>query len=124
MSKILIVDDSNLARRSLRKVLEEMGHTVEEASDGEQAIERYFIERPDIVFLDIVMSGMYGTEVLEKLRELDPTARIIMATADIQSSTREIVKSAGASGVLNKPFTSSGVAEILARLEEKGDGWN
>lgn len=124
MSKILIVDDSGLARRSLRKVLEELGHSVEEAPDGEQAIERYFIERPDIVFLDIVMSGMYGIEVLEKLREFDPEAQVIMATADIQSSTRDLVKSAGAVGILNKPFTPASVSEMLAKLEEKGNGWN
>lgn len=124
MSKILIVDDSGLARRSLRKVLQDLGHAVEEASDGSEALERYFIERPDLVFLDIVMSGMYGTEVLEKLRELDPEVRVIMATADIQTSTRDQVHAAGAVGILNKPFTAAGVAEVLAKIEEKGDAWN
>ena len=124
MSKILIVDDSGLARRSLRKVLQDLGHAVEEATDGSEALERYFIERPDLVFLDIVMSGMYGTEVLEKLRELDPEVRVIMATADIQTSTKDQVQAAGAVGILNKPFTAAGVAEVLAKVEEKGDAWN
>ncbi len=124
MSKILIVDDSGLARRSLRKVLEDLGHAVEEATDGAEALERYFIAKPEIVFLDIVMKGMYGTEVLEKLRELDPDVRVIMATADIQTSTREQVQSAGAVGLLNKPFSPASVAEILNQLETKGDAWS
>ena len=42
-----------------------------EAEDGLNALERYFLERPDIVMLDLVMKGMYGLDVLTKLRELD-----------------------------------------------------
>jgi len=124
MSQILIVDDSGLARRSLRRMLEDLGHTVDEAADGAQALERYFINRPDLVFLDIVMSGMYGTEVLAKLRELNPDVRVIMATADIQASTREEVQNAGASGIINKPFTRESLEKVLNRVEEEGNAWN
>jgi two-component system, chemotaxis family, chemotaxis protein CheY len=68
-AKILIVDDSSLARRTTRHFLEGMGHTVEEASDGTQALERYYINRHDLVILDMVMTGMYGLEVLAKIRK-------------------------------------------------------
>ena len=57
-AKILIVDDSSLARRTTRPVLEAMGHTVEEATDGSQALERYYLNRHDLVILDMVMTGM------------------------------------------------------------------
>jgi two-component system, chemotaxis family, chemotaxis protein CheY len=124
MSKILIVDDSGLARRSLRRMLEELGHSVEEASDGAEALERYYIGNHDIVFLDIVMQGMFGIEVLEKFRELNPQIRVIMATADIQSSTRDQVQTAGAAGILNKPFNRDSLATILSKVEEKGSAWN
>jgi two-component system, chemotaxis family, chemotaxis protein CheY len=123
MSKILIVDDSGLARRSLRKMLEDLGHSVDEAADGAEALERYFIGHHDVVFLDIVMQGMYGFEVLEKFRELNPEIRVIMATADIQTSTREHVQAAGAVGIVNKPFTRDALSEILATVEEKGTAW-
>ena len=93
-ANILIVDDSSLTRRTLRSLLEEMGHKVDDVSDGTQALESYFLRRPDLVILDMVMQGMYGTEVLAKIREINPDARVIVATADIQTSTAEQVKAA------------------------------
>src|SRR5688572_26604744 len=99
-AKILIVDDSSLARRMTRQLLEGMGHTVEEASDGSQALERFFINPPELVILDMVMTGMYGIEVLAKMREINPAAKIVVATADIQQSTADQVRAAGAKGLL------------------------
>lgn len=123
-AKILIVDDSSLARRTVRQMLEEMGHSVEEATDGATALERYFINRHDLVILDMVMSGMYGIEVLTKLRELDANARVIVATADIQKSTQEQVRAAGAAGFLNKPMNRAQLKEIVNALLAGGPGWN
>ena len=48
------------------------GFDVVEAEDGMAALESYFVEKPDIVLLDLVMKGMYGLEVLARLREMDP----------------------------------------------------
>jgi two-component system, chemotaxis family, chemotaxis protein CheY len=109
MAKILIVDDSSLSRRMLRRILESAGHEVQEAGDGIAALEQYFLEHSDLVLLDMTMAGMHGMEVLSKLRELDPKARVIVATADIQSSTKVMVKEKGASGFLSKPFDSEAV---------------
>ena len=113
-AKILIVDDSALTRRTLRQILETSGYEVIEAEDGLAAMERYSLEKPDVVMLDLVMRGMYGLEVLEKLRELDPDARIMVVSADIQSSSRELAEQAGARGFVNKPFDKP---EIIAALE-------
>lgn len=112
-AKILVVDDSSLARRTMRQILESVGHTVEEATNGAEALEKYFLSRPDIVFLDMVMEHMTGTEVLVKLREMDPEARVIVATADVQSSTRSEVEEKGAAEVINKPFTRDRVLSAL-----------
>ena len=57
-SKLLIVDDSGLARRAIRTILESDGYLVVEAIDGMTALEQYFLEKPDAVMLDLVMSGM------------------------------------------------------------------
>ena len=124
-AKILVVDDSGLARRMLRQMLEELGHTVEEATDGPSALERYYINRHDLVVLDMVMNGMYGLEVLAKMRELDPKVRVIVATADIQTSTREQVRGAGASAFLNKPVNRKELAGVVATVLQGGDvTWN
>ncbi len=123
-AKVLIVDDSNLARRTLRHMLEEMGHTVEEAADGTQALERYYINRHDLVLLDMVMNGMYGLEVLGKMRELNPEVRVIVATADIQTSTREQVRGAGAAAFVNKPVNRKQLAEVVTSVLEGGTSWN
>ncbi len=120
MAKILIIDDSALARRLLRNILEPEGHRVTEAEDGLVGLERYFIEKPDLVFLDLTMEGMTGYEVLEKLMQMDPQARIIVGSADIQSSTREMVLRAGARGFVNKPFTTEAVqAAVETALKGK-----
>jgi len=88
--KILIVDDSALSRRTLRRILESAGYEVVEAHDGMAALEMYFLEKPGMVLLDLVMKGMYGLDVLVKLREMDHDARVVVASADIQSSTRKM----------------------------------
>ncbi len=109
MAKMLIVDDSNLSRRISRRILEEAGHEVVEAADGIAAIEQYFLEKPALVLLDVTMRGMSGIEVLKKLRELDPQARVVIATADIQSSTRALTDAGGAVGFITKPLSDAGV---------------
>jgi two-component system chemotaxis response regulator CheY len=107
--KILIVDDSALSRRTLRRILESAGYEVVEADDGMTALELYFLEKPSLVLLDLVMKGMYGLDVLVKLREMDPKALVVVASADIQSSTRKLVDEAGALAFINKPFVSEQV---------------
>ena len=118
--KILIVDDSALSRRTLRRILESAGYEVVEASDGMTALEMYFLEKPKLVLLDLVMKGMYGLDVLVKLREMDPKALVIVASADIQSSTRQMVDEAGAHGFINKPFVSEPVIAAVEAALAKG----
>jgi two-component system chemotaxis response regulator CheY len=111
--KILIVDDSGLARRRARAILEGAGFEVDEAEDGMAAIERYFVARPDIVLLDLVMKGMYGLDVLAKIRELDPAARVIVVSADVQTSSHEMVAAAGGAGFLVKPLDADAVLSLI-----------
>lgn len=123
-ARILIVDDSSLARRTLRGLLEELGHTVEDVPDGAQALEAYFLRRPDLVILDMVMHGMYGLEVLAKILEMDPAAKVIIATADIQTSTAADVKAGGAAAILNKPMNRAKLAETLKVVLSGGNTWS
>jgi two-component system chemotaxis response regulator CheY len=116
--KLLLVDDSALARRSMRNILESGGFEVVEAEDGMLALERYFLEKPDLVLLDLVMKGMYGLDVLTKLRQLDPSARVIVVTADVQDSSHQLVEEAGASAFINKPVERQRVLDVVRTVLE------
>ena len=97
----------------MRHILQSAGNEVIEAEDGAGGLETYFLEKPDLVFLDLTMKDMYGLDVLEKLRELDPDSRVIIASADIQDMTRDLVVQAGANAFINKPLTQEKVIQAL-----------
>ena len=121
---VLLVDDSGLARRGTRRVLEQAGYTVLEAEDGLSALERFAVDKPDVVVLDLVMRGMYGLDVLAKLREIDPNARVIVMSADVQTSSRELVQSGGAAGFINKPAPAAEVVAMVERVLSGDRPWN
>jgi two-component system chemotaxis response regulator CheY len=116
--RILIVDDSSLARRRARSILEGGGYEVIEADDGIAALERYFVEKPDVVLLDLVMKGMYGLEVLAQLRQMDPDARVIVVSADVQTSSHEMAEQGGAAGFLIKPLDEHEALSMVRRTLE------
>ena len=118
-ARILVVDDSGLARRRARSILEGAGYEVLEAEDGMSALERYFVARPDVVVLDLVMKGMYGLDVLAKLREMDQGVKVIVVSADVQTSSQQLVNDAGAAGFLIKPLEA---AQILALIRSTLEG--
>jgi two-component system chemotaxis response regulator CheY len=120
--KVLIVDDSALSRRTLRQILEPAGYAVEEAADGLIALELYSLDRPDVVLLDLVMKGMYGLEVLIKLRELDANARVVVVSADIQTSSHTLVEEAGAKAFVNKPFDKADILNAMASVLQEPPG--
>ena len=120
-AKILIVDDSALSRRTLRRILESTGYDVVEADDGMTALEVYFLEKPDLVLLDLVMKGMYGLDVLAKLREMDQGVKVIVVSADVQTSSQQLVNDAGAAGFLIKPLEADQILPLIrSTLEGSG----
>jgi two-component system chemotaxis response regulator CheY len=123
-AKVLLVDDSGLARRSTRRVLETAGYSVVEAEDGLSALERFAVEKPDVILLDLVMKGMYGLDVLAKLREMDPTVRVIVVSADIQTSSRDMVRAAGAAAFLNKPVPPGEVVKTVEDVMSGAARWS
>jgi two-component system, chemotaxis family, chemotaxis protein CheY len=103
----------------MRAMLEPAGFEIIEAADGMTALERYSVDRPDVVILDLVMNGMYGLDVLAKLRELDPAARVVVVSADVQQSSQDMVHAAGAMGFLNKPVERERVLSIVRGALER-----
>jgi two-component system, chemotaxis family, chemotaxis protein CheY len=120
MAKILVVDDSMVARMChVSYIPENEGHEVVEAGDGPTALETFRCLRPDVTFLDLTMPGMSGIEVLAAIRGEFPEAVVIICTADIQKQTVEKVQQLGAFAVLSKPCGRDVLqAELRKALEQ------
>lgn len=121
---VLLVDDSGLARRGTRRILESAGYKVIEAEDGLSALEQFALQRPSVVLLDLVMKGMYGLDVLTKLRELDPNAKVIIVSADVQTSSQDLVREAGAVGFLTKPVDAAQVLDQVSKALTGDSRWS
>ena len=106
--RVLVVDDSAYVRKVVKEMLlrSPFIDVVGTARDGEDALE--------LVTLDLTMKDMYGLDVLARLREMDPRANVVIASADIQSSTHEMVKDAGAAGFIGEPFVAEAVLEKIS----------
>ncbi|MDD2500476.1 MAG: response regulator [Geobacter sp.] len=114
MAKIMIIDDSLVARMSLKACIpKDTGHDIKEGNDGSVAIELYSTFKPDVTFMDLTMPGVDGMAALEAIRKQDPTARVIILTADIQTRTIERVMELGAFGLLKKPPVKDAVQAEL-----------
>jgi len=113
---VLVVDDSATIRAVLGKMLSQDGHVVLKAPDGETAIEMARKEKPDLIFLDIVMPGMNGFAVLRALRREPQThdIPIVMISGNLQATEQFYVQRFGADDFMKKPF---GRGEVFARIQ-------
>lgn len=105
MAKILIVDDCEVMRGILRRMLENGGYdVVGEASNGKEALEMYGEYNPDLVTMDIQMLGVDGLEVLKEILRSDSSAKVIMVTAVLNDPLKDKALDSGAVGYISKPF--------------------
>lgn len=117
MANILLVDDSRTSRKILRNILESEGHTiVDEATDGEQAIEKYIASKPDIITLDITMPVMDGIEALKQIKAVDSEAKVVMVSASSQKDKLIEAVKYGAEDFIAKPFEPSQIITVLNKL--------
>jgi len=117
MSKrIMIVDDAIFMRMKLKDILEKNGYeVVAEAQNGADAIEKYKAEKPDIVTMDITMPEMNGIEALQKIKKIDPSAKVIMCSAmGQQAMVMEAIQS-GALDFIVKPFETDRVIDSIVK---------
>lgn len=107
--KILIVDDSAFMRKVLRDIFESAGYAqFIEAANGREAIEKWRAEKPDFIFLDVIMPEMNGIDVL---REIGKEAKVIVVSAVGQDEMIKEAKSLGALDYVVKPFDRDLVLE-------------
>ena len=109
--KILVVDDDQAVRESLRRSLIFNGYTVVLARDGQEALDSIATERPDMAILDVMMPKIDGLQVCRQLRSQGNELPILLLTARDSVSERVAGLDAGADDYLAKPFA---LEEMLA----------
>ncbi len=120
VKKLLIVDDSPIARRITKKILpKEEDFEIFEASNGLEGLNKFKEIRPDITFMDLTMPVMDGVEALEEIKKIDNNAIVIVSTADVQPKSISKVLSLGAFDVVRKPPKQENVKEVLLKAYEK-----
>jgi DNA-binding NtrC family response regulator len=114
MARILVVDDMTAIRTSLREILEEESHEVDEAKDGEEALKKLEQDTFDVAFCDIKMPKLDGIELLEKVKKAGITTAFIMISGHGTKETALECIRRGAYFFIQKPFDS--IETILIHL--------
>lgn len=112
--KILICDDSILARKQIKDIIATIGSPeIFEATDGQSAIDIYKKEKPNLVFLDIVMPKKDGNIAIEEIIAFDNDAIIIIVSSVGTQSQLKCALEAGATDFIQKPFSKEQIIEAL-----------
>jgi DNA-binding NarL/FixJ family response regulator len=121
-TKLMIVDDHEVVRMGLRSALEieDDFNVVAEASNGQEAIDRARVHKPDIVLMDVRMDGMDGIEACREIRSEFPDTHVLMLTSYAEEETVVAALLAGASGYVLKNVARSRLLESL-RSVARGD---
>ena len=112
-SPILIVEDEDLMRGILAGMLADAGFRVIEAASGEQALESFAAESPCVVITDIALGRMDGLELLDRIKQLDSEAMVIMITAFSSVETAIAALRKGAYDYITKPFINEDILQTV-----------
>ncbi|MBI5665250.1 MAG: response regulator [Nitrospirae bacterium] len=119
IKKVLIVDDSPIARKMLKSCLpKDQGYEFFEAGDGREGFEKYKVLTPDVTFMDLTMPVMTGYEAIEAIINHDKNAVIIVVTADVQMKAIKRVMELGAYMVLKKPLKREDIQSALLKVKD------
>ncbi|MFV1960003.1 MAG: response regulator transcription factor [Planctomycetota bacterium] len=113
-SRILIVEDDPSIRLGLKRSLEFEGFTVDIARDGEEAIQRAFDKKPDLIVLDLMLPKVNGFEVCRTVRKYDSTLPIVILSAKGDEGDKVLGLELGADDYVTKPFS---IRELTARIK-------
>lgn len=118
--KILIGDDSILARKQMKDIIKSEGNpTFIEAADGQEAIDKYKENQPDLVFLDIVMPIKDGNAAIREIIDFDSRAVIIVASSVGTQSQLKSALENGAKDFVQKPLDKDQILNILKNFLER-----
>lgn len=114
--KIMIVDDAYFVRMKLKGVLSMLDFEVIEAENGEQAVQLFKDESPNIIFMDVVMPKKDGLSALKEIRALSQDVKIVMLTSEVDQATLLRALDQGANHYIIKPFEDDKVLELVQNL--------
>jgi len=119
-ARILVVEDHPTMRDAMRLVLEGEGFAIDEASDGDMALEMVRADPPDLVFLDLNIPGVSGTDVLRALKSDPATAAVsvIIVTATGEEGRERVIR-LGADEYFTKPFSPLALLGTVERVLER-----
>lgn len=115
-TSVLLIDDSRLSRMMISKEIAGLDLDIREASGGQEGIDLYKEQKADIVFLDLTMPDMDGFETLKNLLKIDPDAKVVILTADVQSGSTTRALEMGAVEVMNKPSKREEFEAVLEKF--------
>ena len=118
MALVLIIDDEDAVRFTLRKFIEAEGHVVVEAVNGDDGLKQFETNDVDLVITDIIMPDKEGIETIVEIKRDHPDVKIIAISGGGRMGSTdflEVAKKLGADEILPKPFTRSDVLEKLTR---------
>ena len=119
-ARIMIVDDMKMIRTSMRKYLNSIGYeNIIEAIDGEDALKQYAAQRPDFIFMDVVMPNITGDEALKIIRDGDKKTPVVMLSSVAEKSIMESCEQQGILCYLLKPLTAKTGPKVLSDVLEK-----
>jgi twitching motility two-component system response regulator PilH len=120
INKILAVDDSKVDLINIQNILSDAGYKVITANSGQTAIEIAVAEKPDLIFMDVVMQEMDGYQACRELTHQDATKNIpiIFVTAKGQKADRVWAEMTGAKGLVQKPYTPDQIIEQVNLLNQ------
>lgn len=118
ITRVLVIDDEETIRLSLKEGLSDMGYTARVAADGKSGLEMVAGYRPQVIFLDMRLPDLNGLDMIEPIREMDADIQVVMMTAygDIRTAVAAI--KSGAFDYLHKPFDLDEVQVILDRIRD------
>jgi two-component system nitrogen regulation response regulator NtrX len=116
--ELLVVDDDPKIRATLRGLLEDEGHSVAEASDGQQALETLGNKHFDVVLLDVKMPRMGGLEALDLIREEAPSTGVIMVSGESTIATAVQALKRGAFDFIEKPVDPDQLLAVLVQAAQ------
>jgi two-component system, sensor histidine kinase RpfC len=119
---VLVAEDNATNQKIISQLLENAGHRVILASDGEEALDLYEAERPDVAILDFNMPHRTGVEVIQAVRMMEPSgARMpcLILSASVTPEAKNRAKQAGADEFMGKPFDAATLVQLIDRLGKR-----